>query len=130
MSIGMTYDEFWEQDVRLVEVYRKADELREKRRNRELWMQGMYIYEALCDASPLFRFSMKKGSIKPEPYVKEPYPITMAEVRERDERDAKLKEERLKAEFALFAERMIKKNKMPGEAHPVAKGGEINADKH
>lgn len=108
MSIGMTYDEFWNQDVKLVEVYRKAMELREKRRNQELWLQGMYIYEALCDASPLFRFSMKKGTVKPEPYVKEPYPITTEEVRAREERDARLKEERLKAEFAAFAERMRK----------------------
>ena len=109
MSIGMSYDEFWEQDMSLVEAYRKAYELREKRRNQELWLQGMYFYEALCDASPLFRFSMKKGTIKPEPYVKEPYPITAAEVREREEREARRKEERLKAEFAAFAERIRKK---------------------
>ena len=116
MSIGMTYDEFWNQDVRLVEVYRKAAELRDKRRNQELWLQGMYIYEALCDASPLFRFSMKKGSIRPEPYVREPYPITEAEVKAREEREARKKEERLKAEFALFAEQL--RRKMPPEAHP------------
>ena len=109
MSIGMTYDEFWHQDVRLVEVYRKAAELRDKRRNQELWLQGMYIYEALCDASPLFRFSMKGGAIKPEPYVKEPYPITEADVREREQREARAKEERLKAEFAAFSERMRRK---------------------
>jgi hypothetical protein len=120
MSIGMTYDEFWHQDVRLVEVYRKAAELRDRRRNQELWLQGMYIYEALCDVSPLFRFSMKGGTIKPEPYVKEPYPVTEAEVREREQREARLKEERLKAEFAAFSERM--RRKMPQEAHPGEKG--------
>lgn len=113
MSIGMTYDEFWDGDVSRVVAYRKANELQEKRRNRELWMQGLYFYEALCDASPLFRFTMKKGAIKPEPYIKEPYPITAAEQRERELRDAQLKEERMKAEFALFAERMIKSKKMP-----------------
>jgi hypothetical protein len=59
---------------------------------------------------------MKRGSIKPEPYVKEPYPITAADVREREEREARKKEERLKAEFALFVEQMRKK--MPKEAHP------------
>ena len=116
MSIGMSYDDFWNGDVSMVKAYRKAYELREKRRNMELWLQGMYFYEALCDASPLFRFSMKKGVIKPEPYVKEPYPITEAEVREKEEREAKRKEERLKAEFAAFAERM--RNKMSQETHP------------
>ena len=120
MSIGMTYDEFWNQDVCMVKAYREAAELRDKRRNQELWLQGMYIYEALCDASPLFRFSMKKGAIKPEPYAKEPYPITSAEVREREEREARMKEERLKAEFALFAERM--RNQMPDRGTPCDKG--------
>ena len=120
MSIGMSYDEFWNQDVNMVKAYRKAYELREKRKNEELWLQGMYFYEALCDASPLFRFSMKKGTIKPEPYVKEPYPISAAEVREREEREARKKEDKLKAEFAAFAERMRKK--MPQEAHSLNDG--------
>lgn len=115
MSVGMSYDEFWNQDVNRVKAYRKAYELQEKRRNQELWLQGMYFYEALCDASPLFRFTMKKGSIKPEPYIKEPFPLTEAEVRERKEREARLREERLKAEFTAFVERMQKK--MPQEAH-------------
>jgi hypothetical protein len=117
MSIGMTYDEVWNGDVSMVKAYRKANELRDKRRNQELWLQGMYFYEALCDASPLFRFSMKSGTIKPEPYVKEPYPITEAEVREREEREARVKQERLKAQFALFAEQMRKK-KMSQETLP------------
>lgn len=116
MSIGMTYDEFWNQDVELAGVYRKAQELRDKRRNQEFWIQGMYVYEALCDASPLFRFSMKKGTIKPEPYVKEPYPITESELRERKERDRLEKEERMKAAFASFVDGM--RSKMPREAHP------------
>lgn len=109
MSIGMSYDEFWNRDVNMVKAYRKAYELREKRRNQEFWMQGMYFYEALCDASPLFRFSMKKGIIRPEPYLKEPYPITAAEVREREEREARAREERIKAGFAMFAEQIRKK---------------------
>lgn len=109
MSIGMTYDEFWNQDVSMVKAYRKANELRDKRRNQEFWMQGMYFYEALCDASPLFRFTMKKGIIRPEPYLKEPYPITASEVREREERAARERENRIKAGFAMFAERMRKK---------------------
>lgn len=124
MSIGMSYDEFWNQDVALVGVYRKAQDLRDKRRNRELWLQGMYFYEALCDVSPLFRFSMKKGTIRPEPYAREPYPVTEEEVRERELREAKKKEEQLKAEFAAFAAQFVKK--MPEEAHPVLKGGEMN----
>lgn len=116
MSIGMTYEQFWHGDVSMAKAYRKAYELREKRRNFELWLQGSYIYEALCDASPLFRFTMKKGAIKPEPYVKEPYPITVAEVREREEREARKKEEQIKAAFTAFAKRV--QTKMSQETHP------------
>ena len=122
MSIGMSYDEFWNQDVNMVRAYRKAQELRDQRRNQELWLQGRYVYEALCDVSPLFRFTMKKGTIKPEPYLDEPYPITVEEVRVRKEREAREKEERLKAAFGAFAAQM--RRKMPSEAHPDIKGGE------
>lgn len=109
MAIGMSYDDFWNGDVSMVKAYRLSYELKEKRRNQELWLQGMYFYEALCDASPLYRFSMKKGIIKPEPYLKEPYPITAAEVREREERQAREREERIKAGFATFAESVRKR---------------------
>jgi hypothetical protein len=126
MSIGMTYDEFWDGDVSLCEVYREAQELRDRKENQALWLQGRYIYEALCDASPLFRFSMKKGVIKPEPYLNEPYPITMAEVREREEREERKKQERMKAEFAAFAESMRKK--MSQRDTLLNKGGELNVN--
>lgn len=115
MSIGMSYDEFWNGDVSMVKAYRKANELRDKRNNENLWLQGRYFYDALCAASPLYRFTMKKGMIKPEPYTSEPYPITESELREKQAREAKAKEERLKAEFTAFVERM--RNKMPQEAH-------------
>lgn len=123
MSIGMTYDEFWHQDVTMTKAYRKADEMRRRRQNESLWLQGMYIYEALCDVAPVFHAFAKKGT-KPSPYSKEPYAITEGEIQEREEREARLKQERIKAEFAAFAERMRKK--MPEEAHPGTKGGEMN----
>lgn len=83
--------------------------MRDKRKNQDMWIQGRYFYDVLCAASPLFRFTMRKGFIKPEPYTKEPYPITEAELREKEEREAKEKQERFKAEFASFAERMRQK---------------------
>lgn len=123
MSVGMTYDGFWNQDVTMVRAYRKADEMRKRRQNETLWLQGMYIYEALCDVAPVFHAFAKNGT-KPNPYSKEPYAITEEEIRERDEREEQLRQERIKAEFAAFAERI--KQKMPKEAHPGTKGGEVN----
>lgn len=123
MSIGMTYDEFWNQDVALVRVYRKADELKQRRQNQIAWLQGMYIYHALCDVAPIFHAFAKKGT-KPTPYVEEPYPITVAEIEERKKQELRKKEARMKAEFAAFAEQM--RRKMPKEAHPGTKGGDVN----
>jgi hypothetical protein len=57
-------------------------------------------------------------------YPQEPYAITAEEIRQKEEREARLREERFKAQFAEFAERM--RQKMPKEAHPDSKGGEIN----
>lgn len=76
----------------LAKYYRKADELNRKRRNEDQWLQGMYIYEALCDVAPLFHAFAKKGT-KPRPYPDHPYALTVKEreeeqkIREQQERE-------------------------------------------
>jgi hypothetical protein len=71
----MTAEQFWEGSPDLVIYYRKAEELRNEKRNQELWLQGMYIYEALCDVSPILQAMAKKGT-KAHPYSNKPYSIT------------------------------------------------------
>lgn len=71
----MTYDQYWNDDPSLVRAYRKAAELNAERKNQELWLQGMYIYEALCCVSPVMRAFAKKNT-KAIPYPKEPYPLS------------------------------------------------------
>lgn len=75
LAIGMTYDQFWNQDVALVKAYREADRIKKDLRNQELWLQGAYIYEAILDASPILRFSMAKQAPKPIPYPDHPYEL-------------------------------------------------------
>jgi hypothetical protein len=75
LSIGMTYDQYWDGDPALAKYYRRADEMRMERKNQELWLQGMYIYEAICDASPILHSFAKKGT-KPHPYAEKPYSLT------------------------------------------------------
>ncbi len=75
LSFGMTPEQYWDGDPALAKYYRKADEIKLERKNQELWLQGMYIYEAICDASPILRSFAKKGT-KPHPYTDKPYPIT------------------------------------------------------
>lgn len=60
LAIGMTPEQFWDGDCRLTESYRRADELKQRRRNQDLWLQGMYFYEALCDVSPILQAFAKK----------------------------------------------------------------------
>lgn len=68
----MSAAQFWDEDVELARFYREAEKLRQERHNREAWLQGMYVYEAVCDASPLFHDFAKRGT-KPAPYREEPY---------------------------------------------------------
>ena len=75
LSIGMTPEQYWDADPALAKYYRKADEIRLERRNQEMWLQGMYFYEAICDASPILHSFAKKGT-KPHPYADKPYPLT------------------------------------------------------
>jgi hypothetical protein len=126
MSIGMTYDEFWNQDVTMVRAFRKADELKRQRQNEVLWMQGVYIREALL--STVGNMFSNKGST-PIEYPKEPYPITADQVEAKKEREQKSMEERMKADLLAIAARMANRQ-MPREAHPVKEGGEINEHDH
>jgi len=96
LSIGMSADEYWNQDCNLTKYYRKAFELKQDRKNEELWLQGMYIYEAINDASPILHAFAKKGT-KPYPYPKQPYPRTEKEAQKRKEAEEKARYEEMRA---------------------------------
>lgn len=88
LAIGMTHEQYWDGDCTLVKYYRKAEELREKKRNQELWLQGMYVYEAICDASPILHAFAKKGA-KPHPYPTKPYALTIEQIKQENEEKAR-----------------------------------------
>lgn len=91
LAIGMTYEQFWEQDVELVKHYREAAKIKRDQDNLNAWIQGMYFYEALCDASPLFNANAKKGT-KAKPYPKEPFDFY------KDDKPEKKKEKEIKSD--------------------------------
>ena len=72
MSMGMTYEEFWEKDVEIVRAYRKANRYAKDKRNNEMWIQGMYIYDILTRVFPLYN-SWAKTEL--QPYMTEPYSL-------------------------------------------------------
>jgi len=61
----------------------------------------MYIYDALCCASPILRAFTKKGA-KAVPYPKEPYAITKHQAKENEEMREKRVMEKGKAMMAAF----------------------------
>lgn len=92
LSIGMTEEQYWDRDSCLVKYYRQAEELRRERVNQELWLQGMYFYDALARISPILHAFAKKGT-KAQPYVEEAYPINKKKME-----DVKVKKEKAKSE--------------------------------
>lgn len=72
MSIGVPYDEYWHGDYTQLAHYREAYKLQRDRANYDAWLQGAYVYDAICLASPILHAFAKAGT-KPVPYHKEPY---------------------------------------------------------
>ena len=101
LSIGMTYEQFYYEDCCLVKYYRKAQKMREQRRNQELWLQGMYFYDAICSASPVLHAFAKSGT-KPLPYADEPYPLSTEEAEERQREKERKQYEMNKERFTAL----------------------------
>ena len=87
LSLGMSFYDYWDGDCTMTKYYRKMEEKTRERDNFNAWLQGMYIYEAMLDVSPVFNPFAKKP--KPEPYRSEPVPITMQEFKRQEEQRKK-----------------------------------------
>jgi len=106
----MTYDQYWNDDPELVVFYRKAAEIKAERTNQELWLQGMYYYDALCCASPILRSFGKKGT-KPVPYPSAPYPLNSKQQERAQERKEKYIFNKGKARMEAYMKAMNAKYK-------------------
>ena len=101
LSIGMTYEQFWESDCELTVYYRQAEKIRQSKRNEEMWLQAMYIYDAIGRLAPIMNAFAKKGT-KAEPYMSCPYPISKEQLET-------FKEEKAQSEAKKFAALMSAK---------------------
>ena len=94
----MTYELFWEASPEVAIAYRRADEIKRKRLNQELWLGGLYMREALtATVGNMFSKGMKHE------YPTEPFALSEAEQQERQEREQKARMERIKASFTARA---------------------------
>ena len=109
MGYGMSYDEFWYDTPYKAKFYREAYEIQVKHRDEEFWMQGVYIYDALCRVAPILHAFSKAGT-KPLPYPDKPYLCKQNEVVSEEDKEKQLENERLIAQvhFTNWA-RAVKK---------------------
>ena len=94
MSYGMSYDEFWHGSPYRAKFYLDSHKLKVKQKDEEMWIQGMYIYEALCKVSPVLHAFSKKGT-KPLPYSNKPYLYDQPEFKSEQEKEQQRKNEEL-----------------------------------
>ncbi len=101
LSIGMSAAEYFDGAPELARAYRRAEELRKKRRNTDAWLAGAYFYEALCDAAPILRLSFSPA--KAHPYLAEPYPLTRDDARRTEQKKERGAMERAAAHVTAWA---------------------------
>ena len=94
----MSYEQFWYGVPEMAKMYRDAHMLRRKRTNEELWLNGIYMAEAITATVGNMFAKGEKHS-----YPSEPKPITEAEIEERREREKRERMERIKARFTARA---------------------------
>lgn len=88
----MTPEQFWEQDVWLAYSYKKAHLISVEQRNQELWMQGLYNFNAF--STVIQNLVAKKGQA-PQKYLDKPIRITPMTEQEREEEKRKAVEKTL-----------------------------------
>ena len=127
ISIGMTYKEFWEDDVTIPKSYLKAYKMKIEREQEinewRMWKQGVYVYEALCDVSPILHAFSKKGT-KPLPYPTKPYGVEeRQEKKSKEQMEQEAKNERLRAQIRFNNWARATKKHFEKEA-----GGQLNGN--
>ena len=107
LSLGMTYEDYWDGDPEKTKFYRDKNKWDVKRKNQELWLQGIYVYEAILDAVPALNPFSKKH--KPIPYRKEPIPLDDVESEQEKENKHKKELANSKAKMMEIMERVNKR---------------------
>lgn len=105
LSIGMTYEQYWNGDPMLVKYFRQADEMKYERKNQELWLQGMYVYYALGAVMPV-----AKGHEQPK-YPDKPFSLTDKQRKKDKLAEEKAKFEKGKMMMEMFMSRSNKQFK-------------------
>lgn len=105
LAIGMPLAEYWTGDSSLVRYYRKAYLIKQEQLNQQMWLQGMYFYDAISTA--LYNALRGKNSRNRE-YAKQPYELNNREKTEQEiQREVAIEQEKA----MLWMESLVKRNK-------------------
>lgn len=95
LSIGMTADEYWHGDCRMLKYYFKSYKLKQEQKNQEAWLNGMYFYDALVSAMS----HLNKDKNKHRNYAEKPYDF--------QKKDEKIKVEEARARGKVWLENWV-----------------------
>lgn len=125
----MTYEQFWRDDPTITKYYYKAYLMKEKNEAEKvewhMWKQGMYVYEALYDVSPVLHAFSKKGT-KPLQYPKKPYGIDEIEKEEKTQEQIKKEAENERLKAIVFFNNWTKATQKRFEKGGVEQNGNNN----
>lgn len=110
--MGMTREEFWEQDSTLVIAYRKAWEIRQEQENRMAWLQGLYIHHALASVPIVVQGFAKKSSKLPS-YPEKPFEFNPPKAKLKPvDAEAKKKSDRFREQMMAWSLEFNKQRRM------------------
>ena len=106
MAIGVSFDEFWNGDYTQLKYRIEANRLMLEERNREMWIQGMYVYDAVMTAL----YNANRGKKPQKEYMDKPIRITKQSEEEKEE-EAKNILEQFKASLNVMTGRLERREK-------------------
>lgn len=106
MALGVPADEFWNGDYTLLKFYVEKHRIAVEQQNEQLWLQGMYFYEAITVA--LAQALSKHSNVK---YPDRPHRLTPLSEEEKELENQK-KVEEFRAQLMAAGRRFEAKHKM------------------
>ena len=117
MAIGVPYDDFWNGDYTRLKFELEAHKIRLEEKNQELWLQGLYVYDAVSVA--VNNALSGKGHQK-QKYIEKPIRITEMTEAEKEEEQKKTLES-FKASLMSLTGRLERREQKRQEEMKVKK---------
>lgn len=97
MLYGLSYNDFWYGDPFMAKYQLEKYRLEMKHEDELMWEQGMYIYEAILQCSPILHPFSK--ATNPLPYTEKPHLAQMEDQLDEKKKQQEIENERLKAQI-------------------------------